>query len=205
LTQKTAVLLVGLQGAGKSTVVACLLQIGYFSLGMSEAILWRTENSTTFAEKYPKEDFYDKGEPYPDPAVSEAFFARISSIEGKNIVLDACTRTVDQVDVVVSYLKEEGYRVVVVHLICDPEECRVRIARRVAQDEARNLPVRADDKDPAAIARRFAHHFSTIDDILLRFSYHQVDVYEIDSEVPPDIVQAVVLQKIGSQTQMFTT
>ncbi len=192
----------GLQGAGKSSVVSCLLPRNYMSLGMSEAILWRTENSASFAEKYPKAELYDKGVPYPDVAVAEAFFSRVSSVEGKNLVLDACTRTVDQVDMVVSYLKEEGYHVVVVHLVCDPEECKIRIARRVAYCEAHNLEVRADDKDPVAIQNRFDHHFNTIGAILRRFEYHQVDIYEIDTEVPPDIVQAEVLQRIGSRVPM---
>jgi adenylate kinase family enzyme len=199
LLQKNAVIVVGLQGAGKSTVVACLIERQYLSLSMSEALLWRTRNSETFAQNYPRAEFYDIGKPYPDTAVQEAFFARVSSIEGKNLVLDACTRTVDQVDMVVAYLKNEGYHVILVHLICDPDECKNRIARRVAYCEARGIEVRADDKDPVAVQNRFNHHFSTIEGILRRFAYHDVEIHEIDTEVPTDVVQAVVLQKVGSR------
>lgn len=199
MSEKNAVLLVGLQGAGKSTVVACLLERGYLPLGMSDAILWRTENSETFAKKYPKEDFYDKGKPYPDVAVVEAFFSRVSSVEGKQLVFDGCARSIDQVDMVVSYLKEAGYHVVLVHLVCAPEECKSRIARRVAYCEAHGITVRADDKDPMAIEQRFQYHFSTIEGVLARFAYHQIDMYEIDTEMPTEVVQAEVLQKIGGR------
>ena len=200
--QKIAILLVGLQGAGKSTIVSYLLKKGYLSLGMSEAILWRTNNSQSFAQKYPQVEFYDKGIPYPDTAVAEAFFARISAVEGKNLVLDACTRTVDQVDMVVTYLKEEGYQITVVHLVCAPEECKVRIAHRVAYCEAREMEVRADDKDPEAIERRFEHHFKTILGILDRFKLHFIDIHEVDTEMPVDVVQAQVVQKLGGRIKV---
>lgn len=201
--EKNAVLLVGLQGAGKSTVVFCLKERHYLSLGMSDAILWRTDNSQTFADKYPRAEFYDIGEPYPDAAVTEAFFARISSTEGMNLVLDGCIRSINQVDTVVGYLKGEGYRITVIHLICSAEECKARIARRVAYDETHGRPVRSDDKDPAAIERRFQYFFSTIDGILSRLQEHQVVIHDVDTEMPPEIVQAEVLQKIGSRTPVI--
>lgn len=167
---------------------------------MSGAILWRTEKDADFAQKYPKSEWYDKGMPYPDDVTMETFHLCVSNVKDKHLVLDGCTRSVGQVDTVVEYLRKEGYHISAFHLICPPEECKNRIARRVAYDLSRKRPVRADDIDPVAINNRFSRFFETIDDILDRFNHLDVPVHDIDTEMPIEVVQAEVLQLLGGRS-----
>lgn len=197
MKKPTALILIGPQGGGKTTIVADLKMKGFAAFGMSDAILERTAMNPNFAARYPRSAFYDVGVLYPDNAVAEAFFARVTNAGGSSVVLDGCTRSVGQVDMVVPHMREEGYNVIAIELICSLEVCKERIARRVAYCKAHDIPVRPDDEDVNAIEQRLKRYFEDVTAVTQRIKHLGVPFASIDTEVPVEMVLAQAQQHLS--------
>jgi adenylate kinase len=180
-----AFVFIGRPGSGKGTAAENLKQKhGFVHLCSSKIFERRKRVDPVFAARVRElSEVKDNGGLLPDEFVWTAISDEILLVpDGKNIVFDGCTRTAEQMRLLLNLLERLGFMVFIFLLDVVPDTCNNRMIAR-----AKGAPVdekRVDDKKEESRQRRlreFEDHISSIENYVS--SCGRV-IYVIDASQP---------------------
>ena len=182
------IILLGAQGSGKGTVAAELMaahEYDYIETGTILRGLDRDDPANKVVV-----DIMNSGALVPDEIICELVAARLSAT--KDILTDGFPRSEFQAKWLLDWAAAHGFAVRAVLLNIPDETIMARIQNRIAEGAGR-----ADDADPAAIAKRVAtYHATTMPMIKFLRNAPGVKFVDIDATQPVEKVFADVKGKI---------
>ena len=161
-TMPTAIVLLGPPGSGKGTIASEFGKRGYTPIVMGDLVRQRIKSLS----------HVNGGQLLDDNSIAELFLdaVHIPLLHKKDLVLDGCIRTTNQVNMVINGLPE--YQLVFLLLDCPRPISLARVARRRDEDRAVGSPPREDDEDVVAVERRLDIFWRSIPEIIFEIERH---------------------------------
>jgi adenylate kinase family enzyme len=161
---KRAVILLGPPAVGKGSVSALLSSFGYRVITMSDILHEKIAADKNFEKNFLS--MVQEGGLVPDQFILEVLFEKIKLFNGDNIVLDGCTRTLNQKKFVYDWLVGNGYSVLFIYLEAEEKVCIERMGIRTQEFKSNGQEPRVDDQNQNAKIRRLRNFYDNIDPIL---------------------------------------
>jgi adenylate kinase family enzyme len=171
-----AIVLLGPPGSGKGTIVSEFNTRGYVPIVMGDVVREKVKQNQALSH-------VNNGFLADDDSIAELFLDAISTprLHKKDVILDGCVRTTNQVKMVIDGLPE--YKLAFFLLDCKIATSLARIARRRDEHRIAGLEERTDDKDIIAVQTRLGIFWDSIPEIIFEIERHKgLEVHTISVE-----------------------
>ena len=184
---KRAIVLNGVQLAGKSTQIERLVEKGFFSVVASDVLRRAAANDQSYAQTIAL--CQSSGILVPDRVTISAILKEIrtASLGSRYVVLDGCMRTSQQAKDVSNCLRDEGYSVTVCLLHLEEDVVLERVQARG----------RDDDKNPEVLTSRLSAYFNNLGPVLSTLVMAGHSIHSIDANRPVDEIHNQVCEIAG--------
>ena len=180
--KKKAIILLGPSAVGKGFISQFILPFGFKYLLMSNLLKERIDRDQQF-----KSDFLNTmngGLLLNDQYVIDTLGAVLNTESKSNLVLDGCTRSIEQLNFVLDFLLENQYSIIVIKLDASESVCLERMGIRKSEAITNGLEPRKDDLHENSQKTKLRLYFSSIDDILGIISDRKINISNINAEIP---------------------